>query len=650
MATGLIKRMLKLLVLALAGLAPVAAQVLDEFSEPRARFIEGWQAAGRGQIERAQQALDELGDYPLAPYLAHELLRQRLDRTPPAEVAAFVERHEDWSFTPGLRQRWLESLARRGLDDELLAQARHAESSALVCRIERIRLARGRTDGLAARVRKLWLSPVSQPRECDPLFDWWRRPGNPSVDDGWERFGLAIEAGELGLARYLRRYLDPRDRPLAEAWLRLARRPADITRIAADWPDQERARRLAAWSLHRLATGDWQRADALAGRLTGRFRFQPEEINPALRRIALFRAVDLDAGALAAIDRLDSDLIDDQLLAWRTRVALAHQDWNEVLNGIYRMSADQQQEAKWRYWQARALTALDRPGADAIYANLAREATYHGFLAALRSDRPLTLCSRELRADGQIQLDLFRNPAFVRALELYRADMGWHAPWTWQRAIAGMSTEQQRQAALLAAAAGWHERAIATLAAAALDAYPWRFPLAWRENVQTAAEQHALEPALVFGLMRAESALNPQARSPANARGLLQLIPSTAQAVSRRHGLPYRGPGDLYRPALNIDLGTAHLGELEQRFDGDWTRVAAAYNAGIARAQRWHERQPDLPADIWIETLSFHETRDYIPRVLAFATIYEWQLQQPARVLAQHLLARGPATFDCPSG
>jgi soluble lytic murein transglycosylase len=108
---------------------------------------------------------------------------------------------------------------------------------------------------------------------------------------------------------------------------------------------------------------------------------------------------------------------------------------------------------------------------------------------------------------------------------------------------------------------------------------------------------------------------------------------------------------DLYEPERNIALGVAHLGELQERFDGDWTLVAAAYNAGAGNAERWQRERPDLPRDIWIETLPFFETRDYIPRVLAFATIYEWQLGESPSVLADNLLGQTSeeAAFACPT-
>ncbi|MEX0915612.1 MAG: transglycosylase SLT domain-containing protein, partial [Wenzhouxiangellaceae bacterium] len=415
---------------------------------------------------------------------------------------------------------------------------------------------------------------------------------------------------------------------------------------------RERARRLVAWGLNRLAGSDWQRADTLHRRLAARFSFTDDEIGPALKRIALFQGVDLDPGAVKAIDALGAPWIDQQMLEWRLRVALANAEWREALASIERMSAEQQLRERWRYWRARALAELGRPEAGLVYATLASESDYYGFLAALRSNQPLTLCSRELNADGEAQRRLMRDTQFHRAIELYRAGLFWHARWTFEQVIRRLSTNEKRQAALLAASVGWHDRAVVLLGrSGAMDAYPWRFPVVERERITLNASHHGIAAALVMGLMRAESAMQADAQSPAGARGLLQLMDSTARSVARRHGIAYSGASDLYEPERNIPIGVAHLGDLHKRFKGDWTLVTAAYNAGITSAERWQRERPDLARDIWIETLPFFETRDYIPRVLAFATIYEWQLGENPSVLANHVLEHPPAktAFACPT-
>ncbi|NKI35284.1 lytic transglycosylase domain-containing protein [Wenzhouxiangella sp. XN79A] len=646
-----------LAVLLVATMSPTARADADgwsdtaRWSEQRALFREAWTRAGRGDVQALRDAIARLGDYPLTPYLAFELRRQRLGEFDADSMSRFLARYRDWSFHDRLRAAWQLHLARTGRFDALERFAPGSDRAEVRCLLLRDRLAEGDSDGLVEAVRPLWLSPVSQHSACDPLFAWWRRQGQPDPGIAWERFGLAVEAGEYGLAGYLRRYLDPADRPFADGWLRLARRPSGGLSDALGWPDQPRARQLVAWGLHRLAASDWESALSWRQRFAGRMSFAADEIGPADRRIALFRAVDLDPGAIATIDALPDDQVDAQLLQWRMRVALVGGDWAEVLESIERMPAADQLDGRWRYWRGRALAALGRPEAGLVLATLAGDPDYYGFLAALKSGQPLTLCPRELPADGALQRRLLRDAEFERALELYRVGRVFDARWTWNRVADRLRVAELEQAALLAAAAGWHDRAIFALArAGALDAYPWRFPLLERERIEAHARQHGVDPALVLGLMRAESAMQPDARSSAGARGLLQLMDGTARATARRFGLPYRGPSDLYDASRNIALGVAHLGELGERFDGDFTRVAAAYNAGPAAAERWQQVRRGLPADIWIETLPFYETRDYVPRVLAFATVYEWQLGRSPDVLARHVLgqAQPAARFACP--
>lgn len=618
-------------------------------ADDRARFEQAWERAGRGDIDALDRAIDQLEDYLLVPYLRFERMRQRpLDVSAP-EMQQFLARYRDWSFADALEQQWLLALARAGRDDELLRYGANARDAEVVCRIERARLARGQTDGLIERVRALWLHPSSQPEACDPLFSWWRRQGHPDADTAWRRFGLAMNADQRPLARYLRRYLHPDDRRLADAWLAIAANPSRALADMVDWPDGERVRRLLAWGLYGLAERDWQRAATLLERLETRFRFTAAETGSARRRIALFQAVDLDPGAIDAIDALDPALIDQQMLEWRARAAMANQRWDEVLASIGRMAMLEQVRERWRYWRARALAELSRPEAGLLFASLSAEPDYYGFLAALATGQPLTLCPRDIPADSAVQRRLLADAEFQRALELYRVGLDWHARWTFERVHDRLGDAERRQAALLAAAEGWHDRAIVTLArAGAMDAYAWRFPMVERERVSALANRHGIEPALVMGIMRAESAMQPDARSPAGARGLLQLMHGTARAVARRNGLAYQGEADLYLPERNLALGITHLAELQQRFNGDWTLVAAAYNAGIRTAERWRDERPDLPRDVWIETLSYHETRDYIPRVLAFATIYEWKLGQPASVLVEQILGRNEAVeFEC---
>ena len=130
----------------------------------------------------------------------------------------------------------------------------------------------------------------------------------------------------------------------------------------------------------------------------------------------------------------------------------------------------------------------------------------------------------------------------------------------------------------------------------------------------------------------------------------MQVLPATGAAVSRRLGRTWRGAASLYEPETNIVLGTAYLREQLDKHGAPYVAIAA-YNAGPTPVARWQAERPALDPDFWIETISYHETRDYVPRVLAFSVLYDWRLDGQARRLSDRMRGRfdGPRKdFRCP--
>lgn len=135
------------------------------------------------------------------------------------------------------------------------------------------------------------------------------------------------------------------------------------------------------------------------------------------------------------------------------------------------------------------------------------------------------------------------------------------------------------------------------------------------------------EMALVLGLSRQESEFNPEARSSAGARGLMQLMPSTARITARNLGITYNAAWLTEVPSYNTQLGRYHLGELLERFDGSYIMTIAAYNAGPHRVDRWvrdygDPRTDEIDPMDWIELIPFRETRNYVQRVLENTMVY----------------------------
>lgn len=156
--------------------------------------------------------------------------------------------------------------------------------------------------------------------------------------------------------------------------------------------------------------------------------------------------------------------------------------------------------------------------------------------------------------------------------------------------------------------------------------------------------QSPIEPALALSIARQESEFNPRARSSADARGLMQVLPGTANHTARRHSLPYDAR-HLYDPQPNMVIGTTYLGGLIDGWDGSYILAIASYNAGPANVRKWVARFGAPPRDMhgainWVEKIPFAETRNYVQRVLENLQVYRARMDEDAKLALGRDLTR----------
>lgn len=149
------------------------------------------------------------------------------------------------------------------------------------------------------------------------------------------------------------------------------------------------------------------------------------------------------------------------------------------------------------------------------------------------------------------------------------------------------------------------------------------YPQVFWPEISQQTQAKGLNPYLLLSIMRQESAFNPAAISSSGARGLMQLMPTTAQEVLTRLKLPPEPASRLHDPPLNITLGTHYFAGLMQRYQGNVVLALAGYNAGPGRATRWREQWAGVPTDECIERIPLDETRTYVKLILRNLMIYE---------------------------
>ena len=233
----------------------------------------------------------------------------------------------------------------------------------------------------------------------------------------------------------------------------------------------------------------------------------------------------------------------------------------------------------------------------------------------------------------------------LRAFELYKVNELTSARKEWHYATRDWAPEQFIAGAKLAEAHGWYQQAIISMAKAqAWNDLNTRFPLAHEELFQQQADVSDIDVNLLTAIARRESAFASDAKSSAGALGLLQLLPSTGKKTARKLGLRVNRY-DLLTPNYSIKLGAAYLSELLDEFNGNRLLACAAYNAGPHRVKKWLKRLENaVPSDVWIETIPYKETREYVQNVMTYAVIYGYRRGKQGSLIQAQEQSIGNAT------
>jgi soluble lytic murein transglycosylase len=618
---------------------PGGAALQDPLADQRGLFLEAREALNRGQRERLRQLAARIPDYPLQPYLRFWELQRYLSAQTDRDIAAFLEDHPDTSLSRRLRTAWLHRLAGQKAWARFLAFYEEPQGVELQCHALRAQLAdAARRDAVLDQAEQLWLVGQSQPGACDPVFDLLYASTRMTSTLIWERIRLAMDAGRLELASFLAKKLSAEDRGWVRHWTDMHRRPAQMLADPALRAEGPIAREIIHHGLIRLARHDPDQAFTRWETLRDQHGFESEEAAVALRRMAMSAAFAHHPRALEWLNQVPASAADDTLHQWRIRSALANGEWATVLDAYQGLSSAERDKTEWRYWRARALHARGK-SAEAMeaFAALARERDYHGFLAADRLDWQYAMNHEPIAASDAELDELERHPGVLRARELYRAGLITDARREWYALTNELPPRDLELAARLAYRWGWHDRAILTTARAAhYSDLDLRFPLLHKQEVMNTAKQQQLDPALIFGVIRQESAFMQDARSPAGALGLMQLMPATGRMTARQERIPLANTQALLQTDKNILLGGSYLRRMLNEFDGNPALATAAYNAGPHRVKRWRP-EAEQSADVWVDRIPFHETRNYVRNVLAYSAIFEYRLERPVTRLQERL-------------
>jgi soluble lytic murein transglycosylase len=618
--------------------AAAAPQGTASVDAQRSTFLAAEAALKAGALDRYRELAAGLTTYPLYPYLRY----QELSRDPagPADQDArrFLADYPDSHLADRLRASWLKRLATEGRWAEYVEAWRPDGSEERECLYRRALLATGRGGEALADLEPLWLGAEAGPDGCDPVFDAWHAAGGLTPELVWRRIALALGANRPKLAPEMGRYLPPADAPYLDLWLAVHKDPGMVKEPTTFADPQPQRGALIAHAVARLAARSPQAAAGAWDRLRVTYQIEAPAAQAAEAAVGLALAEAGDAAGLVRLDLIPATADNIDLQARRLRAALKLGDWARVSAWVAAMPEGEEKQDLWRYWQARAEEALGHADqAEVLYRQAAEARSLWGFLAAERTGLPYRLDPRPTPAEPERVARLSAAPALGRIAELRALDRLPDSRREWSRLTTGLGAEDLMAAALIAQGLEWPDQAIRTLAKSGYwDDLDLRFPLGYRGLVRAQAEATGLPDAWIYAVLREESSFDPGSGSPAGAIGLMQLMPETARQVAKELGRRLPSRGDLLDPATNVALGSAYLAAMGRRYGGHPALATAAYNAGPHRVDEWLPAT-SMAADLWIATIPFRETRDYVRRVLAYGLIYADRLGSCPRPLGAEL-------------
>ncbi len=631
---------------ALSAAAPVFAgspTPSSNIEQQRQDYLLALDALKAKDFRQFNKLLEREKDYPLYGYLQYEYLKDRISTTPPATLRKFLEENKSAPVSDMLRRKWLRYLAERGEWQTFLQEYPPVEEDAeLRCyRADHLLRTNPGQAELAQEIAQLWLNGGKQPSACEPVFAGWQKAGHMSGEMVWERVKLAMERRNLGLASSLAKYLPPNERIWLDRWLAVHRDPLKELRHIDYSLDAPVARLIVRHGIMRLAQKDPDVAMEEWQRLKREFKFSREDDDYVLRGVGILAAQNHLPAALAWLSAVSASVQDEGLRHWRLRAAIQAGDWEIADYFIGALSKVEQKDSQWRYWKARILEKLGRDKeARRLFTELAAERSYYGFLAADRIGANYAFQHVGVEASSEEVSALLARPEIRLAQELFILGQSADARRQWAWATRNMDNHELKVAAVIASRWGWHDRAILTVSKTDhLDDLELRFPILYREIVEANARENNIDSGWVYGVMRQESAFVIDARSGAGALGLMQLMPMTGRLTGRGMNLHINSNSALMKIENNLRLGTRYLKMVLDGNDGHQVLATAAYNAGPNRVKEWLPETGTIDADIWVENISFAETRSYVKNVLAFTTIYDYRLGNALTRLQQRMPA-----------
>ncbi|STX28663.1 soluble lytic murein transglycosylase [Legionella beliardensis] len=548
--------------------------------------------------------------------------KQNLPEKPDKDFLLFID--SDTPLAKKLREKWLYQLARQKDWSDYSAYYKQSEDVNLQCFYHLANYYQGKKEIAFTQARALWLTGDSQPTACNQLFDLMLKEDKAFNETLiTQRIILALDKRNLALARYLLKQYKPPHLNDEKELIAIDQNPSRIQRLTPKGLNSY----FYLFGLKRMVSINMDKAIKLWEHAKHNSLLNTAQNQTFLAHVALYKAMRNHDDAWEWFAKIKPAYYNDLLLDWQIRLALKRQQWQQVENLINYFQ--DKEKPCWQYWLARAKDATGHPErAKEIYQELAKSRQYYGFLASLRLNKAFSFQNERPTLNQTILKPYY--PVTENVKLLYNSRQTLEASRLLNDFVAELPKEDK--SALLSWVANdlqWHGKSLALSNTDELsNQLSLRFPVPYHAVINNYAKSYQVPQEFIYAIIRQESGFRDDAVSSAGARGLMQVMPTTASVVAKQARIDYKDKAQLFTGQKNINIGVAYLKHLAKRFNDHPVLIAAAYNAGPRQVNYWLKNHPSNEMDIWIETLPWRETRNYLKNIIAFYAVYQYRMQR----------------------
>lgn len=598
-----------------------------------APLIAARDAYKRNDIQALKQYAESIGPGPLQGYPLYWLTLNALEKQDDAQVAYFLSTVQEGYTVDRVRRDWLKQLGQRGewqnFSTEWKKLASESRDEETQCYADVYSLLQNDSGSITKSHLQGFLESRPLSEGCQRLIILAYKKNIIDQEWLWKRIRLLLAGHYVGAAQRLAEAVAEDNQSAFSILTTLLTKLPKLPKIPTTRAEQE------AYIYSVLKKGKSARIDAAQQLERLESHLLKTQARFAWGQLALLAAKQLNTQqALVWFKRSETTQLTNEQWEWWARSALREREWDTLNTLIQAMPEELAARPAWQYWRARALKdkgVLNEANVlfakasvgHQYYALLAQEELGNRISSPPNATSPSAEDAKALREDRAVQRAL---ALFTIAQDYQRPDFRQEAQNEWRWAMRGRNDKALLAAAEIARQAGFYDMAIYSAERTQQEHnFALRYLTPFRPITQKYAKQLGIDDAWVYGLIRQESRFITIAQSSAGASGLMQLMPATARWAARKMGLVQNiALNDI---ETNIHIGTWYLKYVLDKLSANPVLATAAYNAGPSRARAWQAVHA-FEGAIYIETIPFRETRDYVQKVMANAAWYASEMGQ----------------------